>query len=155
MEAQTKKDPDRAKCWAYHIAYLHAKYDLPVLLVVVRRDRSTAAWAAGPFACTVDPWTTQVTRPFVLGPQSVPERELQGRHTGNDVRARITTCTDLDRLHDCLDRSGTVERAEDLFVEGARTRRPALVGPPTARQGDGPGTEQVPGPSTLRRDYFG
>ncbi|MFI2507783.1 hypothetical protein [Streptomyces sp. NPDC018972] len=73
VEAQTKKDPDKAKSWAYYIAYLHAKYDLPVLLVAVCRDRSTAAWAMGPFECSVGPWTTQVTRPFVLGPQTVPE----------------------------------------------------------------------------------
>ncbi|MFF8100964.1 hypothetical protein ACF07S_14515 [Streptomyces sp. NPDC016640] len=73
VEAQTKKDPDKAKSWSYYVAYLHAKYDLPVLLVVVCRDRSTASWATGPFECTVDPWTTQVTRPFVLGPQTVPE----------------------------------------------------------------------------------
>ncbi|MGW5969788.1 hypothetical protein [Streptomyces sp. NPDC055186] len=73
VEAQTKKDPDKAKSWAYYVAYLRAKYDLPVLLVAVCRDRSTAAWAMGPFECTVGPWTTQVTRPFVLGPQTVPE----------------------------------------------------------------------------------
>ncbi|MFJ5558064.1 hypothetical protein ACIQCD_11710 [Streptomyces sp. NPDC093250] len=73
VEAQTKKDPEKAKSWAYYVSYLRAKYDLPVLLVVVCRDRSTAAWAAGPFQCAVGPWTTQVTRPFVLGPQTVPE----------------------------------------------------------------------------------
>ncbi|MER7490525.1 hypothetical protein ABTY20_32510 [Streptomyces sp. NPDC126497] len=73
VEAQTKKDPDKARNWAYYVSYLHAKYDLPVLLVVVCRDSSTATWAAGPFTCTVDAWTTQVTRPFVLGPQTVPE----------------------------------------------------------------------------------
>ncbi|MGA5551964.1 hypothetical protein [Streptomyces pseudogriseolus] len=45
--------------------------------------------------------------------------EVRGLAISDDVRARITTCTDLDRLHDWLDRSGTVERAEDLFVEGS------------------------------------
>ncbi|MGA5487815.1 hypothetical protein ACPCK1_08575 [Streptomyces pseudogriseolus] len=222
VEAQTKKDPEKARNWAYDVAYLRAKYDLPVLLVAVCRDSATAAWAMGPFACSVGPWTTQVTRPFVLGPQTVPEvteeaevarrpalaalsaivhsqgrrtaailetvarglvalepditrywfevvevglestparenwrklmqdvvthfpghgtlfeeKYLEGKAEGeakgilrvlevrglaisDDVRARITTCTDLDRLHDWLDRSGTVERAEDLFVEGS------------------------------------
>jgi hypothetical protein len=33
----------------------------------------------------------------------------------DEVRERITTCTDLDRLDDWLERAGTVERAEDLF----------------------------------------
>ncbi|WP_344011285.1 hypothetical protein [Streptomyces thermospinosisporus] len=43
-----------------------------MLLVPVCRDAGTAAWAMGPFACTAGPWTTQVTRPLVLGPQTVP-----------------------------------------------------------------------------------
>jgi hypothetical protein len=55
------------------VAYLHAKFELPVLLVTVCRHRSTATWAAGPFECRVGPWATQVTRPFVLGPDNVPE----------------------------------------------------------------------------------
>ncbi|GGQ73359.1 hypothetical protein GCM10010280_19560 [Streptomyces pilosus] len=37
------------------------------------RDRSTAAWATGPFESTVGTWTSRITRPFVLGPQTVPE----------------------------------------------------------------------------------
>ncbi|WOX11078.1 hypothetical protein [Streptomyces sp. N50] len=72
IESQTKKDPDKAKSWAYYVAHLSAKYDMPVLLVAVCRDRSTAKWAAGPFECAVGPWSTQVTRPFVLGPGTVP-----------------------------------------------------------------------------------
>ncbi|MCT7352734.1 hypothetical protein N4P33_11195 [Streptomyces sp. 15-116A] len=73
VEAQTKKDPQKARSWAYYVAFLQAKYDMPVLLVPVCRDRATAAWAMGPFECTAGPWTTQVTRPFVLGPQTVPK----------------------------------------------------------------------------------
>ena len=33
------------------------------------------------------------------------------------MRERITTCTDLDRMDAWLERSRTVERAEDLFAE--------------------------------------
>ncbi|MCD7440380.1 hypothetical protein K4B79_19405 [Streptomyces lincolnensis] len=232
IEAQTKKHPDKAKSWAYYVAHLRAKYDMPVLLVAVCKDRHTAAWAAGPFECAVGPWTTQVTRPFVLGPETVPkvtdeslvarqpglaalsaivhsedrraaaileavarglvsfappttaywfevveigledtpakekwrelmskvithfpghrtlfeEKYLEGRTEGrtegraegkalgeakgvlrvlevrglaisDDVRERITTCTDLDRLDDWLVRAGTVLRAEDLFTD--------------------------------------
>ncbi|MFI8947648.1 hypothetical protein ACIGO6_14145 [Streptomyces sp. NPDC053750] len=73
VESQTKKDPDKARSWSYYVAYLSAKYDMPVLLVAVCRDRATAAWAMGPFDCAVGPWTTQTTCPFVLGPQTVPE----------------------------------------------------------------------------------
>lgn len=225
IEAQTSPAADKGANWSYYLAYLRAKFGLPVLLVAVCRSRSTARWAAGPFECRVGPWTSQVTRPFVLGPDSVPEitdeavvaqqpalatfsaivhsesrgidailtllargmrsfdkatatywsellevglentparevwRELEkmvvtffpGRGTvfeeafldgeakgeakgkaegilrvlevrglavTDDVRARVSGCTDLARLDDWLDRSGTVERAEDLFVTG-------------------------------------
>ncbi|WP_416977832.1 hypothetical protein [Streptomyces sp. T028] len=73
IEAQTKPHPEKGKSWAYYVAHLRAKYDMPVLLVAVCRDRPTAKWAAGPFECAVGPWTTQITRPFVLGPTTVPE----------------------------------------------------------------------------------
>ncbi|MFJ9715956.1 hypothetical protein ACIRPQ_08445 [Streptomyces sp. NPDC101213] len=73
IESQTKQDPDKATSWSYYVAYLSAKYAMPVLLVVVCRDRPTANWAAGPFPCAVGTWTTQVTHPFVLGPDTVPE----------------------------------------------------------------------------------
>jgi hypothetical protein len=73
IESQTKQDPDKATSWAYYVAHLRAKYDMPVLLVAICRDRPTAIWAAGPFECAVGPWATQVTRPFVLGPGTVPE----------------------------------------------------------------------------------
>ncbi|WP_340377556.1 hypothetical protein U5640_22430 [Streptomyces sp. SS7] len=73
IEAQTKPHPEKGKSWAYYVAHLRAKYDMPVLLVAVCKDRATANWAAGPLECTVGPWTTQITRPFVLGPNTVPE----------------------------------------------------------------------------------
>ncbi|MFJ9666397.1 hypothetical protein ACIRPP_17555 [Streptomyces sp. NPDC101219] len=41
--------------------------------------------------------------------------EVRGIPVSDEVRQRITDCTDLDVLGDWLDRSGTVERAEDLF----------------------------------------
>ncbi|MEU0741049.1 hypothetical protein [Streptomyces sp. NPDC006134] len=241
IEAQTRRAPDKGSSWAYYVAYLQAKFGLPVLLVTVCRNRSTAAWAAGPFVCRVGPWTTQTTRPFVLGPDSVPKvtdeavvarqpalatfsaivhsesegiaailnvlargmrsfdkptakywselleigledtpaketwRELEkmvvsyfpGRGTvfeeaylegeakgeakgeargkaegvlrvldvrglavTDDVRARISGCTDLDRLDDWLARAVTAERAEDLFVgeEGEGEGEGALGG---------------------------
>ncbi|MFJ8335648.1 hypothetical protein [Streptomyces sp. NPDC094437] len=71
IEAQTKKALDKGANWAYYVAYLHAKFKLPVLLLTVCRNRSTATWATGPFECRVGPWATQVTRPFVLGPDTV------------------------------------------------------------------------------------
>lgn len=41
--------------------------------------------------------------------------EVRGLAVSDEVRERISTCTDLDRLNDWLDRAGTVEHAEDLF----------------------------------------
>ncbi|MCI3276145.1 hypothetical protein [Streptomyces cylindrosporus] len=43
--------------------------------------------------------------------------EVRGLAVGDDVRARITACTDLDRLNDWLDRAGIVQSAEELFTE--------------------------------------
>ncbi|MFE0327549.1 hypothetical protein ACFW08_12260 [Streptomyces sp. NPDC058960] len=71
IEAQTRRAPDKGTNWAYYVSYLYAKFELPVLLVAVCRNRSTATWAAGPFECRVGPWKTQVTRPFVLGPDTI------------------------------------------------------------------------------------
>ncbi|MFE6526031.1 hypothetical protein [Streptomyces sp. NPDC057794] len=73
IEAQTGKVRGKGLSWSYYVAYLHAKFGLPVLLVAVCRNRPTAAWAAGPFECRVGTWTSQATRPFVLGPDNVPE----------------------------------------------------------------------------------
>jgi hypothetical protein len=73
VEAQTRRALDKGANWPFYVAYLHAKFGLPVLLVAVCRNRSTANWAEGPFECRVGPWISQVTRPFVLGPDSVPE----------------------------------------------------------------------------------
>ncbi|MET8452460.1 hypothetical protein [Streptomyces sp. NPDC005209] len=43
--------------------------------------------------------------------------EVRGLPISDEVRERITTCTDLDRLNDWLDRAGTVACAEELFSE--------------------------------------
>ncbi|MFF5017554.1 hypothetical protein [Streptomyces sp. NPDC001165] len=238
IESQSGKDEGKASSWAYYVAYLQAKYRLPVLLLVVCQDRSTAKWATGPFDCGTRGWTAQRTFPLVAGPDNLPKitdirtatknpalavlsalaharsadceailraittalqeiretdpetadyffdfleislgntpagqklreimsfvsyfpgrgtvREtayLEGRAEGktegkaegkaegraegeakgilsvlevrgipvpDSVRERITTCTDLDRMDAWLERSRTVERAEDLFAE--------------------------------------
>lgn len=72
IEAQSRKDEKKASSWAYYIAHLQAKYELPVLLLVVCQDRSTAKWAAGPFDCAARGWTAQRTRPLVVGPDNLP-----------------------------------------------------------------------------------
>ena len=230
IESQSGKVPGKEASWVYYIAYLQAKYRLPVLLLVVCQDRATAKWAAGPFDCGTRDWTAQRTYPLVVGPDNLPviidartaaknlalavlsvlaharsasceailkaittalqelretdpetadyffdfleislgktpagdklreimsfvsyfpgrgtvretayldgrtEGKTEGRVEGEakgilfvlevrgipvsaDVRERITTCTDLDRIDAWLERSRTVARAEDLFAE--------------------------------------
>ncbi|MEU1178917.1 hypothetical protein ABZ464_14940 [Streptomyces sp. NPDC005820] len=90
IEAQTKKHAEKGKSWAYYVAYLRAKYDMPVLLVAVCKDRPTAAWAAGPFECAVGAWTTQMTRPFVLGPDTVPEMTDEAMVVRNPALAALS-----------------------------------------------------------------
>ncbi|MGX2996726.1 hypothetical protein JNUCC64_21050 [Streptomyces sp. JNUCC 64] len=72
IEAQHRRDPDKAASWTYYLAFLQAKYDLPVLLLVVCRDRATAKWATGPFRTGIEGWTALSTHPMVLGPDNVP-----------------------------------------------------------------------------------
>ncbi len=72
IEAQGKRDAGKEASWAYYVAYLQAKYELPVLLLVICQDRATARWAAGPFTCGALGWTALSTHPLVLGPENVP-----------------------------------------------------------------------------------
>ncbi|MEU9332062.1 hypothetical protein AB0D49_02730 [Streptomyces sp. NPDC048290] len=72
VESQEKRNPKKEVSWPYYVSYLQSKYDLPVLLLVVCRDRATAKWATGPFACEARGWTAQRTYPLVVGPDNVP-----------------------------------------------------------------------------------
>ncbi|MGW1276593.1 hypothetical protein ACWD4V_06470 [Streptomyces tsukubensis] len=72
VEAQSRRDPEKAASWTYYLAYLAAKHRMPALLLVVCRDRATARWAAGPFTTGVEGWTALSTRPMVLGPENLP-----------------------------------------------------------------------------------
>lgn len=72
VEAQGRRDPKKASSWAYYIACLQARYELPVLLLVVCQDLATAKWAVGPFDCEARGWTAQRTCPMVVGPDNLP-----------------------------------------------------------------------------------
>ncbi|WP_324789162.1 hypothetical protein [Streptomyces sp. H51] len=72
IESQSKRVPGKEASWAYYVAFLQAKYGLPVLLLVVCQDRATAKWAAGPFDCGTRDWTAQRTYPLVVGPDNLP-----------------------------------------------------------------------------------
>ncbi|MEU5267306.1 hypothetical protein AB0G77_01805 [Streptomyces hygroscopicus] len=72
IEAQGRRDPDKAVSWAYYLSYMTAKHELPALLLVVCQDKKTADWAAGPFRIGVEGWTALSVHPLVLGPGNVP-----------------------------------------------------------------------------------
>ncbi|MEO3974229.1 hypothetical protein [Streptomyces sp. CAU 1734] len=72
IEAQGRKDHRKETSWPYYVAYLREKFGLPVLLLVVCKDRATAKWAAGPFTTGFDHWTALSTHPLVLGPDNMP-----------------------------------------------------------------------------------
>lgn len=72
IEAQSAKVAGKEASWGYYIAYLQAKYRLPVLLLVVCQDMATAKWASGPFDCGTRGWTAQRTYPLVVGPANLP-----------------------------------------------------------------------------------
>ncbi|MFI9718963.1 hypothetical protein ACIHFE_04795 [Streptomyces sp. NPDC052396] len=73
IEAQGRRDKDKAVNWAYYLSFLAAKYQRPALLLVVCQDKATATWAAGPFELGVKEWTALSLHPLVLGPGNVPE----------------------------------------------------------------------------------
>ncbi|MFE1596766.1 hypothetical protein [Nocardia sp. NPDC058705] len=54
------------------MTFLHAKYKIPVVLVVVCRSRATARWAEGPLLLGHEIWPCLVLQPLVLGPHNVP-----------------------------------------------------------------------------------
>ncbi|RPE41495.1 hypothetical protein EDD90_4581 [Streptomyces sp. Ag109_O5-1] len=72
VEAQGKKDPDKPASWTYSLSYLHAKYRLPPVVVVVCQDRATATWAARHLEIGPRQWPSLTLRPLVLEPDNVP-----------------------------------------------------------------------------------
>ncbi|WP_241826980.1 hypothetical protein [Streptomyces graminilatus] len=72
IESQSARVPGKERSWAYYVSYLQAKYELPVLLLVVCQDQATAKWAAGPFECGTSGWTAMRVYPLVAGPDNLP-----------------------------------------------------------------------------------
>ncbi|MEC3915615.1 hypothetical protein [Nocardia sp. CDC160] len=72
VEAQGHSDAGKPSAWTYYIAHLSAKYDLPVILLVVCHDRATARWASSLPDVGLPFWPSLTTRPLVLGPHNVP-----------------------------------------------------------------------------------
>ncbi|QIS15080.1 hypothetical protein [Nocardia arthritidis] len=72
VEAQGKKKADKPVSWAYYLSFLHAKYDLPVVLLVVCQCPKVASWARGPLKLGPPGWTSLTVEPLALGPDNVP-----------------------------------------------------------------------------------
>ncbi|MFF1646421.1 hypothetical protein [Streptomyces sp. NPDC058240] len=72
IEAQGKKDPRKTVSWPYYVSYLHNRYGLPILLLVVCQDHATAEWAARPISIGVRQWQTLALNPLVAGPHNMP-----------------------------------------------------------------------------------
>ncbi|MGW2087600.1 hypothetical protein [Streptomyces sp. NPDC001880] len=72
IEAQGKKDPRKTASWPYYVSYLHNRYGLPTLLLVVCQDHTTAEWAAHPITIGIRQWQTLTLNPLVAGPHNMP-----------------------------------------------------------------------------------
>ncbi|MFE4665328.1 hypothetical protein ACFRI7_14290 [Streptomyces sp. NPDC056716] len=72
VESPDKREPVRRDNWTYYLAYLYAKYRLPAILLVLCRDKATAAWAAEPIRIGRRFHTTIEVCPLVLGPGNLP-----------------------------------------------------------------------------------
>ncbi|HEY1823608.1 MAG TPA: hypothetical protein VGG83_27085 [Trebonia sp.] len=72
IESQTDPDANKLKRWPYYIAYLHDKYECPVVLLIVCNKESTATWARQPIVIGLPDLTCMLVHPVVLGPDNVP-----------------------------------------------------------------------------------
>ena len=72
VEAQGAKDPGKPASWAYYAAYLHAKYGVQPLLLIVCQDRATAEWAARPTRFGPRDHPLLTLTPLVAGPHNMP-----------------------------------------------------------------------------------
>ncbi|MEV3870913.1 hypothetical protein [Streptomyces sp. NPDC049906] len=121
IEAQRRRDPEKAASWAYYLAFLQAKHKLPVLLLVVCRDRATAKWATGPFRTGIEGWTALSTHPLVLGPDNIPVITDVAEASRNLALATFSAMThgehrDITPILDALARAlGQVEVETALY----------------------------------------
>jgi hypothetical protein len=72
IESQTDPDDEKAYRWPYYVAYLHDKYQCPVVLLVVCSKAVTAEWAREPILVGLPGLLCMTVRAIVLGPDNVP-----------------------------------------------------------------------------------
>jgi hypothetical protein len=71
VESQTDPDPDAEFRWPFYAAYLHDKYQCPVVLVVVTSKIKTAIWARQPIEIGLPGLICMIVHATVLGPDNV------------------------------------------------------------------------------------
>ncbi|MFC9469663.1 hypothetical protein [Streptomyces coelicoflavus] len=97
VESQGKPDPDKHNSWTYYLAHMYAKYRLPPFLLVVCKDKATAAWAAEPIRVGRGFHTSMAVFPLVLGPGILPmitEPDEVARDLGVAVFSALAYATD-------------------------------------------------------------
>jgi hypothetical protein len=71
VESQMRPDEEKERRWPYYIAYLHDKYQCPVVLLVVCNDEATAGWARTPITVGLPGLTCMIVLAWVLGPDNI------------------------------------------------------------------------------------
>jgi hypothetical protein len=71
VESQMRRDEEKERRWPYYIAYLHDKYECPVVLLVVCNDVATSAWARTPITVGLSGLTCMIVLAWVLGPDNL------------------------------------------------------------------------------------
>ncbi|NEE03242.1 hypothetical protein [Phytoactinopolyspora halotolerans] len=72
IESQTKESDSKRYSWPHYVSYLYTTHKVPVTLLVVCPDAATATWARAPIRIGLPGYPSQITRPWVLGPDNVP-----------------------------------------------------------------------------------
>jgi hypothetical protein len=71
VESQMRPDEEKERRWPYYIAYLHDKYQCPVVLLVVCNDAATADWARTPIRIGLPRLTCMIVVAWTLGPDNI------------------------------------------------------------------------------------
>jgi hypothetical protein len=72
IESQTDESEERRRRWPYAIAFLHDKYDCPVIVLVVCSKPGTARWAREPIRIGLPDVICMTVQVVVFGPDNVP-----------------------------------------------------------------------------------
>jgi hypothetical protein len=105
VESQLREDEEKERRWPYYIAYLHDKYECPVILLVVCNDPATADWARIPIRIGLPRLTCMTVTAWVLGPDNldlVTDPDQAAEDVGLAVLAAITH-SQSGRINDILE----------------------------------------------------